>query len=551
MRNVLVCGITLLLLFTAAGAQEVWGNDPRHNMVLDARGLPEKLDDSTRLWRFEHGAKYGYPMPTVVDGKVIFGTGKGGLLDKQFAATKTTSENKKYAELGNGAAAITCLDLHTGQPIWQVFIPHFTYNLSYGVCTTPVIEDDRLYILAKDEILCLDVDGLADGNQGMSEQEEIAFYTSVRNELMVEPGAVKALPKLAGDILWRHPVWQYHCQYEDATSCSPLLVGDQLWVSTSTKTGTENHGNDGPPKILVIDKNTGKLIARDRLPVPYVFHGEWSSPSLMEVDGKKIVVFPDGHGLMHGMGMVAPAPDGRVVDIPTLWTVDLNPKRYRYTEDGKEICYTDDGRLFHRYPKGYGKDTQRWEGLRTRAEHRLFGPCETIAMPTIVGNRIYIGLGRDCYYNDVQEGVGRLMCWEVTDPVEAPRLVWESYEVKRTQSTASVKDGLLYLADVSGKLHCFDADNGKQLWAADLGKKLILRSQMVADGRIYVANGRQMFVYKQGPVMEMISQTRLDETPSTIEAADGLILYNGDRAVAAYKGPGYQGSGTRKDETKK
>lgn len=533
--------VTCLGMTLSAPAQDIWCNDPTHNMVLKATGLPETFDESTLLWKIEHGAKYGYPMPTIINGMVIHGTGKGGILDKDYAETETVEKSKKYKHLGDTAAAITCRELATGKPIWQIPIPHIGYKLSYGVCTTPIVEKDRYYILAQDMVLCLDINGLTDGNQGMTEQEELEFYRTLRGQPLAKPDSVTTLPKLAGDILWMHPLWQYDVQFEDAASCTPLLIGDQLWISTSSKTGIERHSEDGPPKIVVLDKNTGKLLARDRLPTPYVFHGEWSSPSLMEIDGKKIVIFPDGHGLMHGLGMIEPAEDGSVVDIPTLWTVDLNPKEYRYTEDGKEICYTEDKRLFQRYPTGYPDDTERWEGLRTRNEHRLTGPCETIGRPVIVDNRIYVGLGRDCYYTNTQDGMGRYMCWEVTDPSKEPNLQWETFDVKRTQCTASVKDGLVFIADMAGFLHCLDADTGESIWQEELGKKVILKSQMIADGKVYVAEGRTMFVFEESRSKTKISESKLDKEPSTINAVDGIVVFSTADTVEAYKGPGYTG----------
>ncbi len=528
-----------------ASANDVWGNDPSHNMVIEAKGLPDKLDESALLWRMEHGAKYGYPMPTVIGKRVYFGTGRGGIIDPGFAQLPLLDAGKKKKDeigtLDKRCGTLTCLDLASGKGIWQVVLPCTTYDLSYGVCTTPVVEDNRFYILGQDEIVCLDLNGLEDGNQGMNAEDELKFQTSFHGKQVVATDADTKLPPTSADILWTHGLWQYDCWFEDATSCSPLIIGDQLWISTSSKNGTEQRQakSKDAPKILVLDKMTGKLIARDRLPVPYVFHGEWSSPSLVEVDGQKIVVFPDGYGQMHGLGMVEPAEDGAVVDIPTLWTIDLNLKQYRYTPDGKEICYTEDKRLFRRYPKSYPDDSTRWEGLRDRKEHRLTGPCEVIGMPVTIGNRIYVALGRDCYYTNTREGKGRLMCWEVTNPTQAPKLLWENLDVSRTQCTASVKDGLLYIADMAGNLHCIDAETGKHVWKEELGGKIILRSQMVADGKIYVAIGRTMYVYKEGRTKQKISESKLKSDPSTIEAADGLIIINTPRGVFAYKGPAY------------
>ncbi len=512
-----------ILLASSLLAGQPWGNDPGHNMVLDATNLPERLDESTMLWKVRHDARWGLPQPTIVGDKVLNGTGRGGLVDEAWQKA-----------FGNKAGAYTCRALSNGEGLWQIVIPCAGYDLSYGVCTTPVVEENRIYILALGEILCLDLNGTADGNQGMSAEDELAFQLHVNGKRMKGSKDLNALPEKSGDILWNHSLWQYNPSFHDATACSPVVIGDQIWFSTGTRSGTERRGKDGPPHLIVLDKKTGKLIARDRMQIPYVYHGEWSSPSLVEVNGEKLVVFPDGYGFMHGLKVPTPAEDGSVVDIQTIWRIDLNPKSNRYTKDGKEICYTEDKRLWREYPKGYPTDTKRWAPLQDRKTNQLQGPVETIGMPAVVGNRVYLALGRDCYYSNTKEGKGRLMCFEITDVDAEPKLIWDNLDVYRTQCTPSVKDGLLYLADMAGYLNCFDAETGKRLWQHKLGKKVILRSQMVADGKVYIAEGKDMFVFREGREKKLISQTKLPGDPSTLEARDGIGVLAMGKYLAAY-----------------
>lgn len=64
--------------------------------------------------------------------------------------------------------------------------------------------------------------------------------------------------------------------------------------------------------------------------------------------------------------------------------------------------------------------------------------------------------------------------------------MWTYDGIKRTISTPSVTDdGLVFVADYSGKLHCVDAKTGKLVWEHDTFSH-IWGSTLVADGRIYL-----------------------------------------------------------------
>ncbi|MEZ5302060.1 MAG: PQQ-binding-like beta-propeller repeat protein [Verrucomicrobiales bacterium] len=52
------------------------------------------------------------------------------------------------------------------------------------------------------------------------------------------------------------------------------------------------------------------------------------------------------------------------------------------------------------------------------------------------------------------------------DPKEG-KVIWASKEVERTISTCSVADGLVYIADYTGRVHCFDAVGGTKYWEFD------------------------------------------------------------------------------------
>jgi hypothetical protein len=84
-------------------------------------------------------------------------------------------------------------------------------------------------------------------------------------------------------------------------------------------------------------------------------------------------------------------------------------------------------------------------------------------------------------------------------------------------------------------LHCLDADTGEHVWKTQLGKKIVHRSQRVADDKIYVACGRDMYVLKTGRNCTTISESRLAGEPATPEADDGIAVLSMGRYLAAYR----------------
>ena len=79
--------------------------------------------------------------------------------------------------------------------------------------------------------------------------------------------------------------------------------------------------------------------------------------------------------------------------------------------------------------------------------------------------------------------------------------IWTYQGLDRTLSTVSVADGLVYLADVGGRLHCLDAETGKCYWVHDTQCET-WGSTLVADGKVYMPTSKGLWVLAAGKELQ-------------------------------------------------
>ncbi len=523
-----VCSLGVLCLVlwpTTAPAADwtQWGGDDSRNMVSGEKSLPDSFEPGEKKpsgggidpattknvrWTARLGSA-AYGNPTVAGGKVFLGTDD-----------LTVTDDPRFKRSRGGL--VKCLDEATGELLWQLVIPQRTTGLPkdihfsqqhLGVCSSPTVEEGRVYVVSSaGDVLCLDADGQADGNDGPYTDE--ARYMVPHDKPPVELGQRDA------DILWRYdPIDEINVNVHDAASCSILIHGDLLYLSTSNGVDEPHKKVLAPeaPAIIVLEKNTGRLVARENEGLSArLYHAQWSSPSLAEVGGRTLVFFGGGDGVCYAFEALDEVPQSPV-HLKLAWSYDCNPPEYKY-RDGKLIPYYEGDKR-----KSYSTNEN---------DGKYVGPSQIIATPVFHNNRIYVPIGQDPAHG---RGKGMLHCIDATkrgDITQSGR-IWAHDGLERSMATVTVADGLVYAADVAGKLHCLDADTGECYWVHETGAET-WGGALWADGKLYFGTKKQFFILAAGRELQMLSEMHLGSPAySTPVAANGVVYVTSQRYLWA------------------
>lgn len=490
--------VTASLLLPMAFAED-WprwgGNDPGRNMYSSATGLPdhfnvgkfkpngEEVDMSTTKnvkWAAQLGSQ-AFGNVVVSGGKVFIGT---------------NNENPRDPQHQGDRSILLCFDEKTGEFLWQLVIPKLASGKvndweGLGLLSSPCVEGNRLYVVtSRCEVLCLDTEGMANGNDGPFTDEA---------QYVAGPGKPKAKigPKDA-DIIWRYDMMDELGVFpHNASNCSILVVGDLIYVCTSNGQDWTHSNIPSPnsPSFIALNKKTGQLVGEDDAQIgPHIFHGQWSSPSTGVVNGKQLIFFGGGNGFCYAFD-ATPVKEGDTSYLKTAWKYDCNPPE-RWAKDQA-----------HKYPGAEG-------------------PSEINATPVFYKNRVYVAVGQDPEHG---EGVGNLTCIDATKTGDVTKTakIWSYDKIHRSLSTVSIdpKTGLLFVGDFSGFLHCLDAETGQLYWTHDM-KAHIWGSTLVADGKVYVGDeDGDLVVLAVSKEKKIISTTNLGAAIySTPVVANGSIF---------------------------
>lgn len=456
-------GLALPGVFAADWPQ--WGGTNPRNMYSPEKGLPATFDPG----KFKQGseevdmkttrnvkwvAKLGsqsYGNVTVAGGKVFVGTNNESPRDPQHTGDRSV---------------LMVFDEKTGEFLWQLIIPKLKSGKvndweSLGLLSAPTVEGDRVYIVtSRCEVMCLDVNGMANGNDGPFKDEAKYAVLDTGN-----PPA-KIGPKDA-DIIWNYDMMDELGVFpHNASNCSVLILDEIVYACTSNGQDWTHSNIPSPlsPSFIALNKKTGQFMGEDDANIgPRIYHGQWSSPSSGKVNGKSLVFFGGGDGWCYAFDPV-PVKGEDTSLLKTVWKADCNPPEYK-SKDGKPI----------RYPAAEG-------------------PSEINSTPVLYKNRIYVATGQDPEHG---EGVGYLVCLDATKTGDITKsgVVWFYKGIHRSISTVSIDPdtNLLFVGDFSGFVHCLDADTGKVYWVHDM-KAHMWGSTFVADGKVYVGDEDGDFV---------------------------------------------------------
>ena len=500
-----------------------WGGSPaRNNTVQDAK-IPTEWDVKTGeniLWSAALGSET-YGNPVVANGKVFVGTNNGNGYVSRYPAT---------TDLG----ALVCFSDKDGKFLWQ----HSNEKLptgrvhdwpDQGVCAAPVVDGDRLwYISNRGEVVCLDSEGFHDGqNDGPFNKEP---YENLDE----------------ADIVWSFNMMsQLGVSQHNMCSCSVTYVGDVLFICTGNGVD-EGHiqlPKSEAPSFVAMNRQTGEVLWTDNSPGANVLHGQWSSPAYGTLGGVNQVIFGGGDGWLYSF-----QAEGENGKAKLLWKFDCNPKGSFYALN------------------------------RATRNH-------IIATPVIYDGLVYVGVGEDPEHG---EGEGHLWCIDPTKrgdvsptqvfnlkdpktPIPHRRLqamnekegeverdnpnsaaVWhyvgnntEEFEqtMHRTCGTVAIKDGLLFIADFSGLLHCVDAKTGKAYWTYDMFAASWASPLIVGD-KVYIGDeDGDIGIFALSKEFNLIAEVNMGSAVYTtpVVANDTLYIANRNRLFAIREGAKSEG----------
>jgi len=494
----MVCISSLACPLPAADQPQV-GEYGTRNPVSQEKHLPADFDpgrkdksgqiDLATTRNVKWVARLGnqsYGTPVVAGGKIFVGT---------------NNDEPRDPRIEGDRGVLMCFDERSGEFLWQLNLPKLQWikwaDWKYiGITSSPAVEGKRAYLVSnRGEVMCLDTEGMANGNDGPFTDE---------GRLMAEEGQPPLTPGAHdADVLWLLDMpRQLGAEPHNGTNGLPLIHGDLLYVSTSLGVEwTHDHVvNPQAPSVIVLDKHTGKLLARDDFGIgPDIIHGQWSSPSMGQVDGRPLFFFGSGSGWLYAFeGLAGPRPSAEPALLKNVWRFNGHP--LAQTQDQVEIDHQHDSSSY-----------------------------EVTGNPVFCDGRVYVTFTQEPFH---RMKLGRLACLDAAGSGNRTRggMRWSYDAIGSSCSTVAVADGLVYAAGFDGRLHCLDAQTGQCYWVHEAGGP-IWASPVVADGKLYLGTGKSMFwVLRPGKELKVLNQIRMPEIVHTNAVAANGVLY-----VATYK----------------
>jgi len=371
----------------------------------------------------------------------------------------------------------------TGEFLWQAAFDKLSSGRAndwpfQGIASSPLIMDGVAYFTS---------------NRGQVVAVDIDGFQDGTNDGLIKDE--KLTGKNDPDFIWIFDMMEEVGSFpHNLSNSSPVVYQNLLFVNTSNGQD-ESHVNIPSPKapaIIAIDRNTGKLVWEDNSVEDRILHGQWSTPSVGEVGGVVQVVHAQGDGWVRGYEALT----GK-----KLWEFDTNPK------------------------------DSVWPKTRN----------EVISTPVIYENVVYIANGQDPEHG---EGVGHAYAIDATKrgDITQSGKIWQYDKIRRSISTAAIKDGLIYLADFSGFFHCLDLKSGQPYWTHDMFAA-VWSSPMIIGDKVYLGDeDGDVVVVEHSKTLKVVSEQNMGSAVySTVVPANGAIfIMNRNQLWKLEQGATYQ-----------
>ena len=362
----------------------------------------------------------------------------------------TNNGKPRNSEIQGDKGILMCFRESDGRFLWQAVSDKLETGQKndwpeQGVCSSPAVEGKRLYYVT---------------NRGELVCLDTEGFLDGRNDGSYQDEVHKG--PADADIIWKLDMMKgLGVEQHNMANSSPAIWRDLVFLETSNGRD-ENHGKIPAPRapsFIAVNKNTGKVVWQDNSPGDRILHGQWSSPALGEVNGVMQAFFPGGDGWLYAFNALTGEK---------LWRFDTNPKDAIWPKTRNDI----------------------------------------IATPVFSEGRVYLAVGQD---PESGEGPGHMYCIDPSNQgdVTTSGKVWHYGKIRRSISTAAVADGLVYISDFSGFLHCLDQKTGSAYWTFDV-LAAVWGSALVADGKVYLGDeDGDVVVLQAGKELKKISETNM------------------------------------------
>jgi len=380
----------------------------------------------------------------------------------------TNNEGPKDPNVKGDKGILMAFRESDGQFMWQAVHDKLAAGRAndwpfQGICSSPLVENGVVYYMS---------------NRGELMAVDLDGFRDGQNDGPFKDE--KLTREVDVDILWKFDMMdELGVSQHNMANASPVVFENLILVNTSNGQD-ESHVNVPSPKapaIIAVDKTTGKLVWEDNSVGERILHGQWSSVAIGKVGDVVQAVVGQGDGFARGYE----AKTGK-----KLWEFDLNPK------------------------------DSVWPKTRN----------EVISTPVIYDNKVYLANGQDPEHG---EGVGHMYAIDATKrgDITQSGLVWHFDKIRRSISTAAIHEGLVYIPDFSGFLHCLDAKTGQEYWQHDV-LAAVWGSAMVIDGKVYLGDeDGDVVVLQAGKTKKVLSEMNMGSAVyATAVPAHGRLFLN-------------------------